>query len=29
VPSWQRLIERRLEEGRVEDWTSRLEGPSP
>lgn len=29
VPSWQRLIERRLEEGRVEDWTSRLDGPSP
>jgi len=28
VPSWQRLIDRRLAEGNVEDWSARLEGPS-
>lgn len=27
VPSWRALLERRLATGRIEDWTSRLEGP--
>ncbi len=27
VPSWQRTFERRLEQGRAEDWESRLRGP--
>ncbi len=26
VPSWQRLVERRLEQGTVEDWSGRLVG---
>lgn len=29
VPSWQRLIDRRLDEGNVEDWAARLDGPAP
>lgn len=28
-PSWERLFRRRLETGRAEDWTARLEGPAP
>ncbi len=27
VPSWQRVVERRLAEGTVEDWSARLDGP--
>jgi MOSC domain-containing protein YiiM len=27
VPSWQRLVARRLAEGTVEDWNGRLDGP--
>jgi MOSC domain-containing protein YiiM len=27
VPSWRKLIERRLDSRRVEDWTRRIEGP--
>jgi MOSC domain-containing protein YiiM len=27
VPSWRRLIERRLDSRRIEDWTRRIEGP--
>ena len=27
VPSWQRLVARRLAEGTVEDWSGRLDGP--
>src|SRR3546814_11299770 len=27
VPSWRRLIERRLQQGYVEDWGRRLAGP--
>ena len=29
VPSWRRLIERRLQSREVEDWTRRIEGPDP
>ena len=28
VPSWRKLLERRLESREVEDWTRRIEGPS-
>lgn len=28
VPSWRKLIERRLQQGEVEDWSSRVEGPA-
>ncbi len=27
VPSWRRLVERRLQSGAVEDWQPRIEGP--
>lgn len=29
VPSWQRLVDRRLKEGEVEDWSGRLRGSTP
>lgn len=29
VPSWQRLIARRLDSGALEDWSGRLGGPAP
>ena len=28
VPSWRRLIERRLQQGAVEDWGNRIDGPA-
>ena len=28
VPSWRKLVERRLESCQVEDWTRRIDGPS-
>lgn len=28
VPSWRSLLERRLATGRIEDWSSRLQGPA-
>lgn len=28
VPSWRKLVERRLESSQVEDWTRRIEGPA-
>lgn len=28
VPSWRRLIERRLQQGQVEDWERRIDGPA-
>lgn len=28
VPSWQRYLARRLENGRIEDWSPRLDGPA-
>ena len=27
TPSWQRLVQGRLERGAVEDWSARLDGP--
>ncbi|MFC3715258.1 MOSC domain-containing protein [Luteimonas soli] len=27
VPSWRRLVERRLQQGDVEEWTRRIDGP--
>lgn len=29
VPSWRRLLERRLQHGAAEDWGNRLDGPTP
>ncbi len=29
VPSWRKLIERRLQQNAVEDWSKRLDGPAP
>lgn len=29
VPSWRRLLERRLQHGAAEDWGKRLDGPPP
>lgn len=28
VPSWRKLIERRLQQGAVEDWSRRIDGPA-
>ena len=28
VPSWQRLLQRRLEQRGAEDWSARLDGPT-
>ncbi len=28
-PNWQRLLQRRLESGALESWSSRLDGPAP
>ncbi len=28
VPSWRRLVERRLQQGAVEDWGKRIDGPA-
>ena len=28
VPSWRKLIERRLQQGAIEDWGKRIDGPA-
>jgi MOSC domain-containing protein YiiM len=28
VPSWRKLIERRLQQGAIEDWSRRIDGPA-